>query len=145
MAGRPPYETTDVMPYGAGPGRLRPPDCLGELQRKAFVDLIAACPINQFTRADLQLLARWAELVVLAEQASFEMQEGGMVVETAQGYRASPWFGIHRDACRELRALSQRLQIGPRARSPRAPKTRPGAVSYYDRMDLLEGDGDDAH
>jgi hypothetical protein len=140
--GRPPHETTDIAPFGVESRRLRPPDCLGELQRKAFVDLVTSCPISQFHRSDLPLLARWAELTIMAEQAAHELEQGGMVVDGKDGPKVSPWFAIHRDVTRELRALSQRLQLGPRGRTPKAPKTRAGPVSYYDRMDL-EGDLDD--
>ena len=135
--GRPPHETTDLAPFGVENRRLRPPDCLGELQRKAFIDLVTSCPTSQFHRCDLPLLCRWAELTIMAEQAAFELQQGGMVVNTKEGSKVSPWFAIHRDVTRELRALSQRLQLGPRGRTPKAPKTVAGRVSYYDRM-LLE-------
>src|SRR6516225_4878524 len=138
--GRPPHETTDITPFGAESGRLRPPDCLGELQRRAFVDLVTSCPAAQFRRCDLSLLCRWAELTVIAEQAAFELQQQGIVVEG----KPSPWFAIHRDATRELRALSQRLQLGPRGRTPKAPKTVAGHVSYYERM-LLEDDDEPAN
>jgi hypothetical protein len=137
--GRKPHETTEITPYGVGSRRLRPPDCLGEIQRKAFLDLITSCPASQFRRCDVPLLCRWAELTVIAEQAAFEMQQGGMVVDG----KVSPWVMIHRDTCKELRALSQRLQIGPRGRSPKAPKVKPGPVSYYETMEL--GDYDDAN
>ena len=140
--GRPPHETTDIAPFGVEYWRLRPPDCLGELQKRAFIDLVTSCPVGQFQRSDLGLLCRWAELSVIAEQAAFEMQQRGIVVEGKDGPKASPWVGIHRDACRELRSLSQRLMIGPRGRAPKAPKTKAGPVSYYDQM-RLEGELDD--
>jgi len=123
---------------------LRPPDCLGELQKRAFVDLVTSCPVSQFQRSDLSLLCRWAELTVMAEQAVLEMQKKGMVVAGQHGPKVSPWFAIHRDATRELRALSQRLQLGPRGRTPKAPKTKAGPVSYYDVMQL-EGDDEPAN
>jgi len=134
MAGRKPFETTEVARR-----RLQPPDCLGELQKQAFIDLVTSCPASQFRQCDVALLCRWAELTVIAEQAAFEMQQQGMVTDKG---KPSPWFVILRDATRELRQLSQRLQIGPRARTPKAPKTLPGHTSYYERM-RLEGDFDD--
>jgi phage terminase small subunit len=140
--GRKPYETTEVAQFGVETGRLQPPECLGNLQKQAFIDLVCGVPRSQFRRCDLPLLCRWAELTVMAEQAAFELQQGGMVVNTKEGSKVSPWFQIHRDATRELRSLSQRLQIGPRGRTPKAPKTKPGTVSYYERM-ALEGDYDD--
>jgi len=142
--GRPPHETTDLAPFGVKNRRLQPPDCLGELQKRAFVDLVTSVPAGQFRRCDLSLLCRWAELTVMAEAAAFQLQTSGMVVTGKDGPRASPWFTIHRDATRELRALSQRLQLGPRGRAPKAPKTKPGNVSYYETMSL-EADYDDAH
>jgi len=70
----------------------------------------------------------------MAEEAAFQLQTGGMVLTGKDGPRVSPWFAIHRDACRELRALSQRLQLGPRGRTPKAPKVLAGRVSYYEEM-----------
>jgi phage terminase small subunit len=142
-AGRKPYETTEVVPFGVESRRLRPPDCLGELQKRAFLDLVCSVPAGQFRKCDLSLLCRWAELTIMAEEAAFQLQQGGMVVEGKEGPKVSPWFAIHRDTTRELRSLSQRLQIGPRGRTWKAPKTKPGTISYYDRM-RLEGELDDA-
>src|SRR5262249_45835547 len=133
-SGRRPHEVTEVLPFGAGNRRLQPPDSLGELQKRAFVDLVASCPISQFKRSDVPLIARWSELCVMAETAAFHLGADGMV--TAEG-RVSPWFVIHRDATRELRALLQRLQLGPRGRTLKAPKTQAAAtLSYYERMEL---------
>ena len=80
----------------------------------------------------------------MAEKAVLEMQREGMVVDGQHGPKVSPWFAIHRDATRELRALSQRLQLGPPGRTPKAPKTKAGPVSYYDVMQL-EGDDEPAN
>jgi len=142
--GRPPHETTEVTPFYVESGRLRPPDCLGELQRRVFVELVSSCPVSQFRKSDVGLLARWAELTVMAETAAFHLGADGMVVSTKEGSKVSPWFQIHRDVTRELRALSQRLQIGPRGRAPKASKTKAGPVSYYERM-MLEGDDEPAN
>ena len=141
--GRKPYETTDVMPFGANSGRLQPPDCLGELQKRAFVDLITSVPRSQFRASDLPLLARYAELVVMAETASFHVGADGMVVADDKGRtRVNPWFQIYRDTTRELRVLAQRLRLDPKARTKKAPKTEAAGVSYYERM-ALEGYDDD--
>jgi len=133
--GRKPYETTEVVPFGLESRRLQPPDCLGELQKRVFIDLVCSAPAAQFRRADMGLLCRWSELTVIAEQAAFEMQQGGLVVDG----KPSPWFAVYRDATRELRLLSQRLQLGPRGRTPKAPKTKAATVSYYERMALEDG------
>jgi phage terminase small subunit len=133
------YETTDVVPFGVDSRRLQPPDCLGELQKRAFVDLVCSVPRSQFRASDLPLLCRYAEIVVMAETAAFHLGADGMV--TADG-QVSPWFRIHRDLTRELRTLGQRLQLDPRARAKKAPKTLPASASFYERMNL-EGSWDD--
>ena len=97
MVGRKPYETTELTSYGAS-RRLRPPDCLGELQKQAFIDLVSSCSTSQFRKCDVALLCRWAELTVIAEQAAFEMQPGdgqGSVPASAEAVsnRVAPGFG----------------------------------------------------
>jgi phage terminase small subunit len=145
--GRQPYDTTDVALYGAGSGRLRPPATLGEPERKAFVDLIVACPASQFTRADIPLLARWAESQVIAETAAGELAAGSMVVTDDKGKASvSPWFAIHQQATKTLSGLALRLRLGPQSRAFKAPKKTAGRVSYFERMELegvRDDDGDD--
>jgi P27 family predicted phage terminase small subunit len=131
------------MPFGANSGRLQPPDCLGELQKRAFVDLICSVPRGQFRASDLPLLARYAELVVMAETASFHLGADGMVIQSEKGSRVNPWFQIYRDTAKELRVLSQRLRLDPKARTKKAPKTLAESTSYYETM-RLQGDFDDA-
>ena len=138
--GRKPFITTDVVEFGADSRRLQPPDCLGELQKRAFVDLICSVPRGQFRASDLPLLARYAELVVMAETAAFHLGADGMVTPEGQ---VSPWFRVHRDVSRELRVLSQRLRLDPKARTKKAPKTLAESTSYYETM-RLQGDFDDA-
>ena len=141
--GRKPFITTDVVEFGADSRRLQPPDCLGELQKRAFIDLITSVPRGQFRASDLPLLARYAELVVMAETAAFHLGADGMVTPEGQ---VSPWFRVHRDVSRELRVLSQRLRLDPKARTKKAPKTQTGHVSYYEEMNLEGYDDDvDAH
>jgi P27 family predicted phage terminase small subunit len=141
--GRKPHETIDVMPFGANSRRLQPPDCLAELQKRAFVDLITSVPRSQFRPSDLPLLARYAELVVMAETAAFHLGADGMVIADDKGRtRVNPWFTIYRDTAKELRVLSQRLRLDPKARTKKAPKTLPESTSYYETM-RLQGDFDD--
>jgi hypothetical protein len=97
---------------------------------------VLSCPISQFQPADLPLLCRWAELTIMAERAAGELATGGMV--TADG-RVSPWFAIHERATKGLTALALRLRLGPQSRAKKAPKSKAGPVSYYERM-TLEGE-----
>jgi hypothetical protein len=140
--GRRPFSSVEITGYAGAVRRLSPPECLGELQRQAFIELIASCPASQFRRSDVGLLARWAELTVMCEQAAFELQQGGMVTDKG---RVSPWFGIHNAATRELRMLSQRLHLGPRSRTLKVAKTQAAPMSYYEKMALDGFDDVDAH
>jgi hypothetical protein len=80
--GRNPYETTDVTPYhGDWTRRLRPPESLGARERAVFLDLVTSTDPRQFRASDLPLLCRYAELVVLAEQAAGELAACGVVIE----------------------------------------------------------------
>jgi|SRR6516225_7576108 phage terminase small subunit len=137
--GRRPYGTVEVTGFAGASRRLAPPDSLGDLQKQAFLNLVASCPASQFKRGDVDLLCRWSELTVMCEQAAFELQQNGMVTAKA---KVSPWFAIYRDATRELRMLSQRLHLGPRSRTLKAARTQTGPMSYYDEM-RLRGDLDD--
>jgi len=138
--GRRPFATVDVHPWYEGEQRLQPPACLGDAERRAFVDLVSACPTAQFTRADLPLLCRWCELEVMAQTAAAELGDGGMV--TVDG-KVSPWVSIHATATKGQSLLALRLRLGPQSRANRAPKTQPAPMSYYERASML-GDDDEA-
>jgi phage terminase small subunit len=130
--GRKPYETYDVTAYGSVP-RLRPPESLGEQERAVFLDLVTSTDPRQFRESDLPLLCRYAELVVLAEQAAGELAADGVVIADSKGTRIiSPWFQVHASAVRSLAMVATRLKLSPSARAPKAPKTTPRPVSYYE-------------
>jgi hypothetical protein len=140
--GRSPYTVTDGTSFGEPNPRLKPPDTLGDVQKRAFVDLVTRCPATQFEPCDLPLLCRWSELTVMCERAATELAMGGLV--TPDG-KVSAWFGVHERACKGLVALALRLRVAPQARSFKAPKRQATATSYYDKLALLEpDDGDEA-
>lgn len=129
--GRKPYETGEVVPFGVEKRRLQPPDCLGELQRRAFLDLVCSVPVSQFRKCDLPLLCRWAELTVMAETAVFRLGAHGMVVDG----KVSPWFSVYRDCTpRASRAVTA---VADRASRPDAE----GAQDQAERRELLRRDG----
>jgi phage terminase small subunit len=139
--GRKPFVTMDVTPFGLPDERLRPPDSLGPLERRVFLDLVAQCPASQFQKSDLSLLCRWAEWTVVAEQAAGEYRAGGLLTDDG---RPSPWLAIHERATKNLIALALRLRLGPQSRADKAPKTLPSAeLSYYERMALEDDDDGD--
>ena len=139
--GRQPYATFDTLPYGIPNQRIRPPDYLGDLEKQVFRDLVAACPSDQFRKSDVGLLARWAELSVMAEQAACEMTMHGRV--TPDG-KVSPWLSIYTQAIKGLNGLALRLRLGPQSRASKAPKTLPQEPSYYDLMEDDDDLGDEA-
>jgi phage terminase small subunit len=139
--GRQPYATTDVLPFGTGCRRLRPPDALSDAARAAFLDLVTTCPADQFQPSDISLLCRWAELSAMCEAASIELQASGMLGVDG---RPSPWFVIYQQATKSLSGLALRLRIGPQSRMQKAPRRQVGTSSYFERMEL-EGVPDDTN
>jgi phage terminase small subunit len=143
MPGRKPFtslELTDVVAYGIPDPRLRPPASLGEAERRVFIDLVTSCPSGQFQPSDMPLLALWATTTVQLEQAAGELTAGGMIVD----HKPSPWFDVQQRAAKTLAMLALRLRLSPQSRSRMAPKTKPAALSYYDRTRLEDGDDDEA-
>jgi phage terminase small subunit len=138
--GRPPYATVDVSPFDIPAPRIRPPDCLSDLEKKVFRDLVATCPAGQFKKSDVGLLCRWAELSVMAEQAAFEMTTHGRV--TPDG-KVSPWLSVYMQATKNLNGLALRLRLGPQSRASKAPKSLPRELSFYEQMQLDEAEGND--
>lgn len=96
--------------------QLQPPTTLSDVERKVFVDLVAACASDHFRSSDLPLLARYCEATVLAEQAARELR-GGAVVDG----RPSAWVTVQEKTIRALVALSMRLRLSPQSRID--PKT----------------------
>jgi phage terminase small subunit len=138
--GRRPFAQIDI---GSFTERLRPPAHLSEDARRAFVDLVSACPLAQFTPSDIPLLSRWAELEAMAQQAAAELDESGMVISGKEGLKQSPWVAIHGQAVKGQALLALRLRLGPQSRANKAPRTQPAPMSYYERAALLEGDDDE--
>jgi hypothetical protein len=137
--GRNSFVATDIIPYGE-PGRLRPPPSLGDVEKRAFLDLVTACPAGQFQACDLPLLCRWAETVALAERMATRISVEGELDEKG---KPSGAFTIHRECTKTLAGLALRLRVSPQARMQKAPKREMRSISYYERMEL-EGVSDDA-
>src|SRR5262245_23619808 len=140
--GRSPHVTTDAVPFGLPNRRLRPPGTLSELEKRAFVALVAASPAEQFTAADMDLLVSWAETTVLARRAARELElAGGPVLPDG---KTNAWFAIHQQCVKTLNGLAIRLRLSPQGRNPtaRASKKTVAELSYYDVM-ALEGLPDD--
>jgi hypothetical protein len=130
--GRKSFVATDIIPYGES-RRLAPPASLGEGERKAFLDLVLACPSEQFTPADLPLLCAWAETVALRERMATRMAVEGELDEKG---KPSGAFTIHKEATKTLNALALRLRVSPQARMQKAPRRTMQSASYYDRLNL---------
>jgi hypothetical protein len=114
--GRKSPDALAVIGVNGKPPRLEPPASLSDLERNVFVGLVQACDPEHFRPSDMPLLCRYAEAVVLAEQAAQELRCGAVV-----DGRPSPWITIQEKAVRALVALSMRLRLSPQARID--PKT----------------------
>jgi phage terminase small subunit len=133
-SGRQPFDTLDVAPYGAGRGRLRPPASLSKPGKAAFVDLVVNMPAGHFQPADISLMTRWCELLVMCEAASRELETSSKMVD-ADG-KPSPWLRIYLDCTKTLSNLALRLRLGPQSRAFKTSKKKVAALSYYEKMDL---------
>jgi hypothetical protein len=138
--GRRPYRTTDGTPYGVPSPRIRPPPGLPEPLRKAFVELVASVPAEQFKPSDVALIVRWIELQDMVEEAAAQVRANGLV--DADG-EPSAWFKIHLNCTKALSGLALRLKLSPQSRSPKAPKREVRQLSYYEQLALEEGESDD--
>ena len=68
--GRSSYAASDTPSYGEDSRRLKPPAGLPKPEKAVFLNLILAAPSTQFLPADLPLVVRYCELVVLAARAA---------------------------------------------------------------------------
>lgn len=118
-----------------GERRLRPPDSLPDAARRAFVNVVSTHAASHFRPGDLELLCRYAEAAAAAEEAAFQMAQGGMV--TTDG-KLSPWVSIHQSMTKTLSMLALRLRIGPQNRALKQSKKDAAPVSYYDRMRMTK-------
>jgi hypothetical protein len=139
QTGRPSFSAVESSTYGVPSARIRPPPGLGGREKEVFLSLVAACPASQFAPSDIALICRWAESVVLAEQAAGELEAGGVV--TSDG-KVSPWFMVHQRASKTVSELALRLRLGPQSRMQRAPKTVARKLSYYEVEALAEAAAD---
>ena len=88
---------------------------------------------DHFRPSDLPLLVQYCEAAALAERAVREIGCEGP---------ASKWTSTWKEANRVMSALCARLRVCPQSRQPNNPK-RPERMSYYQRQELEEGDGDE--
>jgi phage terminase small subunit len=96
---------------GKGP-RLEPPSFLPKAERSVFLDLVNSADLDHFRASDLPLLCRYAEAVVLAEQAAKHLRRG---VVSQEG-KVSAWIVVQEKAVRAMVALSMRLRLSPQSR-----------------------------
>jgi hypothetical protein len=141
--GRSSYRTDDRLEFGLPNQRVKPPGTLSELEKRAFVALMAASPAGQFTSADMDLLVSWAETTVLARRAAKELELAGGPVQPDG--RPNAWFAVHQQCIKTLSGLAIRLRLSPQGRNPtaRASKKTVAELSYYDVVAIEEGLPDD--
>ena len=117
---------------------LTPPVDLDPLEREEFANIVLGVPAHHFWPADVPLIALLAKNIVMERIAFGELRAAGYV----SGDRPSPWLAILQQATKAVSATARMLSLTPA--SYRQPATKPEeAVSYYERMSLLEGRLDD--
>jgi hypothetical protein len=127
-----------VVSYAGPSSRLRPPDELGELERKVFIDIVLNCTATHFIPSDLPLLCAYCRAVVKEREAGERLTQA-----MASDGETDRWLRIQMAQLKAMGMLSMRLRLSPQGRSPTNPK-RPERISYYDQMDL-ERQQEDTH
>jgi phage terminase small subunit len=114
--------------------RLQPPEDLTGPEKSLFVDLVLACRADHFLPSDTPLLCAYCRAVCLEQVASSELAAAGFVIDG----KPSGWLPVLAQATRAMTTLSRMLRLSPTGRQS-TPASESGAVSYYEKMSLLEG------
>jgi hypothetical protein len=139
------YATDDTIDFtGEATRRLRPPARLKGRARAIFVHVVSTASATHFKSLDQELLERYSEAQALAEMAAGKLfGDGGDAGPVDATGKLSAWFQVHTVASRTANSLASRLRLTVSARSPKTVKTEPSQQSYYDVMQLTEGDDAD--
>ncbi len=114
------------------PERLTPPTGLKKPARAVFKQIVASCQPEHFNPADLPLLERYCEAIVLASQASHQLSR-----EPVLGGKVSPWLVVLEKAERSMATLALRLRLCPQSRQhPRSTSRHAHGprASFYETM-----------
>jgi phage terminase small subunit len=123
-----------VVRVDGRPNRLKPPASVSEPERETFVAIVTACDARPFRSSDIRLLYRYFEVIVLGEQASRQLRQGGAVVDG----KPSPWITVQEKAVRAMVSLSMRLRLSPQSRAD--SKTIALQKSYRGRPPWMPGE-----
>jgi phage terminase small subunit len=122
-----------ATPAIGGQPVLRPRQDAPEAVQRLFREVVALAPAGHFQAADGFLLERYAAALLLARQASAELEAGGAVMDG----KPSPWLTVLEKADRAVVALSGRLRLAPQARDTsrsagrKTDGLRPSAYDVY--------------
>jgi hypothetical protein len=134
-----PRRSAADVAFGTAHATLQPPDHLNELERAEFVALVLSVEPGHFRRSDLPLIEAFVRATVAERRASGELD--AMPV-TADG-KPSPWLPVWLGALRATTTLARRLGLGVAGRAPSKLPEDKTEISYYEKMNLLEGRRDD--
>jgi phage terminase small subunit len=123
------------------PERLRPPPELTEIERKIFVDIVAANKPDHFRPSDVHLLVGYCGELARLRKASAHLEAEGEVVDG----RVNPWLAVVTASTKSVLAYAHRLRLSPQGRSPTNPKRPESALSHYELMALQEEQADEAN
>ncbi len=120
------------------PHRLTPPATLRKPAQAVFQQIVGSCQSEHFTKADLPLLERYCETVVLAAQASHNLAR-----EPVLGAKINPWLIVLEKADRALATLALRLRICPQSREHPRSTARHAHGPIASAYESMGGDDDD--
>jgi phage terminase small subunit len=121
------------------PERLRPPDHLPEAEREVFVAIVGAVDPRHFAPSDLPPLVSYAGAIVQERTASQHLREEGYVLKNG---KPNNWLLVQEKSYRMMASLSMRLRLAPQSRVQ--TKVRSDHISAYERLQLTEGQDDEA-
>ena len=139
------YATDDTLDFDGQPTRkLRPPSRLAPRAKAIFVRVVSNVAAGHFRPADQELLERYCEAQAVAEMAAGKLFGDGDDASPVDATgKLSAWFQVHTVSSRTANSLASRLRLTVSARTSKAVKTQPAQQSYYDIMELTEGDDAD--
>jgi phage terminase small subunit len=106
--------------------------------RALFISLVSTNPADHFRPSDAPLLIAYVRAILLEREAAEHLATQGHVTVDN---RPSAWVGIQTAASKTMLSLARALKLTPTARRPSASRAgKPVTTSYYDQMQLQEGE-----
>jgi len=68
-------EALEILPFAHERDRLQPPRNLNAKEQQLFREVVASCPVEQFSAADVYLLSSFARITLLVDRAFVDLNK----------------------------------------------------------------------